>query len=112
MLKKTSNQLSLFSSLEDMLNHHRPLYRLGHKINLGRFEESFSPLYCGINGRPAHPFRLMRGLLILKHLRKSLTRVLFYSGVRMRIISISAVNWNFFLKNHAKLPIWFTFEIV
>lgn len=69
MLKKTSNQLSLFSSLEDMLNHHHPLYRLGRKINWGRFEESFSPLYCGTNGCPAHPIRLMCGLFILKYLR-------------------------------------------
>ena len=28
-----------------------------------------SPLYCSTNGRPAHPIRLMCGLLILKHLR-------------------------------------------
>ena len=27
------------------------------------------PLYCSNNGRPAHPIRLMCGLLILKHLR-------------------------------------------
>ena len=26
-------------------------------------------LYCSTNGRPAHPIRLMCGLLILKHLR-------------------------------------------
>lgn len=69
MLKRTSNQLSLFSSLEDMLNHNHPLYKLGNKINWRRFEDSFSPLYCSTNGRPAHPIRLMCGLLILKHLR-------------------------------------------
>lgn len=34
-----------------------------------RFENAFSPLYCSNNGRPAHPIRLMCGLLILKHLR-------------------------------------------
>ena len=33
------------------------------------FEESFTPLYCPDNGRPAKPIRLMCGLLILKHLR-------------------------------------------
>ena len=33
------------------------------------FENAFSPLYCNTNGRPAHPIRLMCGLLILKHLR-------------------------------------------
>ena len=32
MLKRTSNQLSLFSSLEDMLNHNHPLYKLDNKI--------------------------------------------------------------------------------
>ena len=26
-------------------------------------------MYCSTNGRPAHPIRLMCGLLILKHLR-------------------------------------------
>ena len=69
MLKRTSNQLSLFSSLEDMLNHNHPLYKIGNKINWRRFEDSFSRLYCSTNGRPAHPIRLMCGLLILKHLR-------------------------------------------
>ena len=69
MLKSTSKQLSLFSSLEDMLNHNHPLYKLANKINWRRFEEAFSPLYCCTNGRPAHPIRLMCGLLILKHLR-------------------------------------------
>ena len=69
MLKSTSKQLSLFSSLEDMLNHNHPLYKLANKINWRRFEEAFSPLYCRTNGRPAYPIRLMCGLLILKHLR-------------------------------------------
>ena len=69
MLKRTSNQLSLFSSLEDMLNHNHPLYKLANKINWRRFEDAFSPLYCIANGRPAHPIRLMCGLLILKHVR-------------------------------------------
>ena len=69
MLKSTSKQLSLFSSLEDMLNHNHPLYKLANKVNWRRFEEAFSPLYCRTNGRPAHPIRLMCGLLILKHLR-------------------------------------------
>lgn len=69
MLKRTSNQLSLFSSLEDMLNHNHPLYKLGNKINWRRFEDSFSRLYCSKNGRSAHPIRLICGLLILKHLR-------------------------------------------
>ena len=69
MLKRTSKQLSMFSSLEDMLSHQHPLFQLSNKINWERFENAFSPLYCNTNGRPAHPIRLMCGLLILKHLR-------------------------------------------
>ena len=69
MLKRTSKQLSLFSSLEDMLSHEHPLFQLSNKINWERFENAFFPLYCSNNGRPAHPIRLMCGLLILKHLR-------------------------------------------
>lgn len=68
MLKHTSKQLSLFSSLEDMLNHQHPLFQLSHKINRQRVDDAFSPLYCSTNGRPAHPIRLMCGLPILKHL--------------------------------------------
>ena len=69
MLKRTSKQLSLFSSLEDMLSHEHLLFQLSNKINWESFENAFSPLYCSNNGRPAHPIRLMCGLLILKHLR-------------------------------------------
>ena len=69
MLKRTSKQLSMFSSLEDMLSHEHLLFQLSNKINWERFENAFSPLYCSTNGRPAHPIRLMCGLLILKHLR-------------------------------------------
>ena len=69
MLKRTSKQLSMFSSLEDMLSHQHPLFQLSNKINWESFENAFSPLYCNTNGRPAHPIRLMCGLLILKHLR-------------------------------------------
>ena len=69
MLKRTSKQLSMFSSLEDMLSHQHPLFQLSNKINWESFENGFSPLYCSTNGRPAHAIRLMCGLLILKHLR-------------------------------------------
>lgn len=69
MLQRTSKQLSLFSSLEDMLNHRHPLFQLSNKINWQTFDDAFTPLYCSNNGRPAHPIRLMCGLLILKHLR-------------------------------------------
>src|SRR5690554_2741511 len=67
--KKSNNQFNLFSSLEDTLNQKHPLYILANKINWSIFEESFLPLYCQDNGRPAKPIRLMTGLLILKHLR-------------------------------------------
>jgi len=50
-----------------MLSHEHPLFQLSNKINWERFENVFSPLYCSNNGRPAHPIRLMCGLLILKH---------------------------------------------
>ena len=69
MLKHTSKQLAMFSSLEDMLSHEHLLFQLSNKINWESFENAFSPLYCNNNGRPAHPIRLMCGLLILKHLR-------------------------------------------
>ena len=52
-----------------MLSHEHPLFQLSNKINWERFENAFSSLYCSNNGRPAHPIRLMCGLLILKHLR-------------------------------------------
>ena len=41
---------------------------LANKVNWQLFEDSFTPLYCSDNGRPAKPIRLMVALLILKHL--------------------------------------------
>ena len=38
MLKRTSKQLSMFSSLEDMLSHEHPLFQLSNKINWECFE--------------------------------------------------------------------------
>ena len=69
MINKTISSPSLFSSLSDQLNQKHPLYILADKISWSRFEESFTPLYCADNGRPAKPIRLMCGLLILKHVR-------------------------------------------
>ena len=69
MIKNTNNSPSLFSNLSDMLNQSHPLYRLADKIDWGKFETAFQPLYCQDNGRPGKPIRLMCGLLILKHLR-------------------------------------------
>lgn len=69
MLSNTQKTSGLFNDLADMLNQNHPLYKLANKIDWGRFESAFEPLYCKNNGRPAKPIRLMCGLLILKHLR-------------------------------------------
>jgi IS5 family transposase len=71
MLSKPANrnQLGFYSTFEEQLNHHHPLYILSGKINWQLFENSFSSLYHSETGRPAKPIRLMVSLLILKHLR-------------------------------------------
>ena len=69
MIKKTNNSPSLFSNLSDMLNQSHPLYRFADKIDWGKFETSFQPLYCQSNDRPGKPIRLMCGMLMLQHLR-------------------------------------------
>ena len=69
MLKRTSKQLSMFSSLEDMLSHEHPLFQLSNKINWECFENAFSSRNTGWNGYNGYYIRLMCGLLILKHLR-------------------------------------------
>ena len=92
MLKRTSKQLSLFSSLEDMLSHEHPLFQLSNKINWERFENAFSPLYCSNNGRPAHPIRLMCGLLILNICVMCQMKWLFFNGARMLTTNISVVD--------------------
>lgn len=67
--QKDSTQGSMFFGLEDTLNQKHSMYILANKVNWQLFEDSFAPLYCLDNGRPAKPIRLMVGLLILKHLR-------------------------------------------
>lgn len=67
--KKDTTQGSMFFGLEDTLNQKHPIYILANKVNWQLFEDTFTPLYCSDNGRPAKPIRLMVGLLILKHLR-------------------------------------------
>jgi transposase, IS5 family len=67
--EKNTTQRSMFFGLEDTLNQKHPMYILANKVNWQLFEDSFTPLYCSDNGRPAKPIRLMVGLLILKHLR-------------------------------------------
>lgn len=69
MIKNTNNSPSLFSNLSDMLNQSHPLYQLADKIDLGKFEIAFQPLYCQDNGRLGKSIRLMCGLLILRQLR-------------------------------------------
>jgi transposase, IS5 family len=71
MLSKTANpqQMSFYSTFEEQLNHKHPLYILANKINWQQFEEAFKDLYCGDNGRPGKPVRLMVSLLMLKHIR-------------------------------------------
>ena len=52
-----------------MQNQSHPPYRLVDKIDQGKLESAFQPLYCQDNGHTSKPIRLMCGLLILKHLR-------------------------------------------
>jgi len=62
------NQGNLFSTpLKQMLNPEHPLYRLADEIDWSIFEQQFADLYSS-TGRPAHPVRLMVGLLMLKQL--------------------------------------------
>lgn len=67
--QKAQNQVSFFFSFEDTLDREHPLFILANKVHWSVFEETFLPLYCQNNGRPAKPIRLMVGLLILKHIR-------------------------------------------
>ena len=71
MYKKENKSIeqSLFFSLDDTLNSKHPLYMPANKVDWQKFEQSFSPLYCEDNGRPAKPIRLMVGLILLGHLR-------------------------------------------
>ncbi len=71
MYKKSiaTHQRSMFFDFADQLNPKNPLYQLANKIHWDVFEEEFKRLYCEDNGAPCKPIRLMKGLLILKHLR-------------------------------------------
>jgi transposase, IS5 family len=67
--KQTSSaQLGFYSTFEEQLSHHHPLYILANKINWDIFEQAFAKLYSD-EGRPAKPIRLMVALLMLKHIR-------------------------------------------
>lgn len=62
------NQGNLFlTPLKNLLNPKHPLYELAEQIDWSVFEQHFAGLYS-LKGRPAHPVRLMVGLLILKQL--------------------------------------------
>jgi transposase, IS5 family len=67
--KKLSHQIAMFNSIGDQLDQRHGLFMLAGKIDWHVFDDAFSGLYCGDNGRPAKPIRLMVSLLILKHLR-------------------------------------------
>lgn len=112
MLKRTSKQLSFFSSLEDMLNHQHPLFQLSHKINWQSFDDAFSPLYCSTNGRPAHPIRLMCGLLILKHLRNVSDETVVLQWGENAYYQYFADNLNLLPKSPVMRLTWFTSENV
>ena len=66
--KPKDNQSLLFtSSLEQILNHNNPLFKLANAIDWPEFEQAFGKLYDPGQGRPAKPIRLMVGLHYLKH---------------------------------------------
>ncbi len=67
--KTPEQQLGFYSTFEEQLNHHHPLYILANRINWSMFEETFSKHYSIDFGAPAKPIRLMTGLLMLKHIR-------------------------------------------
>ncbi len=70
LTKPTSRvQLSFYSTFEEQLNHHHPLFILSHQIQWNIFEEAFSKYYSEDMGAPSIPIRRMVSLLILKHIR-------------------------------------------
>jgi IS5 family transposase len=66
---KDKQQTSFFSTFEEQLNHHHPLYILANRVDWKKFEEAFKKYYSETMGAPAKPIRLMVGLLVLKHVR-------------------------------------------
>jgi IS5 family transposase len=66
--KKITSQLGFYSTFEEQLDHHHPLYILANVVDWRMFEEEFAPLYSH-EGRPAKPIRLMVSLILLKHIR-------------------------------------------
>ena len=62
-----TNQMSMLSTLDDLLNPKEPLYQLSNKIPWEELEKEFAPLYSK-KGRPSKPVRLMVSLLFLKRI--------------------------------------------
>ena len=66
--KPNKQQFNLYhQNLEEQLNPKHPLCRLSKNIPWAYFEQEFAKHYSN-TGRPAHPVRLMVGMLILKQL--------------------------------------------
>jgi len=66
--KKQYEEADLFRSrLDQILNHHHPLYVLANQIDWSVFDEKFGPTYIENKGRPGKPTRLMVSLLYLKN---------------------------------------------
>ena len=66
---KDKQQLGFFSTFEEQLSHHHPIYLLANGIDWKKFEDAFKIHYSLAMGAPAKPIRLMVGLIILKHIR-------------------------------------------
>jgi hypothetical protein len=49
---KSNLQFGFFSSFEDQLSHHHPLYLLSKIVNWNIFEESFKKHYSLTQGKP------------------------------------------------------------
>ena len=60
-------QMSMLSTLEELLNPREALYQLSNKIPWEDLEKEFSGLYSK-KGRPSKPVRLMVSLLLLKRI--------------------------------------------
>jgi IS5 family transposase len=67
--QKSKGQLGFYSTFEEQLSHHHPLYILANTIDWEVFDEAFKKHYSAMQGAPAKPIRLMVSLLILKQLR-------------------------------------------
>jgi IS5 family transposase len=65
---KITTQLGFYSTFEEQLDHHHPLYILAKVVNWKLFDDSFAKLYSE-EGRPGKPIRLMVSLLLIKHIR-------------------------------------------